>query len=405
LTTTLDYPCPSLAILWLVIFFAESIFSQTPDTGAKANDKPAMMEYFALKKYKKSKAEKEEKAKLQKEAANGKSPEVSTATPPVPSPSPAPSPAVASSPAPAAAASKTPTTTTALAAPAPVLTETDEQWMQRLLSDDGPAPALPARVKTPDLSWEHSDDDRSAKSVELAEDKKGKGKGFSFEEKGKGAAGAVQGLARNASRRISSIFAKDKKTGHLAPPDAASSSMVETLSEEEREQRDLSRVLDNLNLAAKNDKAFSLSAESTELVRKFTLVLKDLVNGVPTAYGDLTGLLEDRDGVLAKNFEKLPSSLKKLVTQMPNKLTSTLAPELLAVAAEAQGIKVNEEGGGVKGAAKKFFMPNNLQELITKPGAIVSMLKAIMNALKLRWPAFMGTSVLWSVALFRTSHL
>merc|ERR1711939_346319 len=33
-------------------------------------------------------------------------------------------------------------------------------------------------------------------------------------------------------------------------------------------------------------------------------------------------------------------------------------------------------------------------------GAVVSMLKAIMNALKLRWPAFMGTNVLLSLGLF-----
>ena len=31
------------------------------------------------------------------------------------------------------------------------------------------------------------------------------------------------------------------------------------------------------------------------------------------------------------------------------------------------------------------------------------MLKAIMNALKLRWPAFMGTNVLLSVGLFGTA--
>jgi hypothetical protein len=130
-------------------------------------------------------------------------------------------------------------------------------------------------------------------------------------------------------------------------------------------------------------------------------VLKDLVNGVPTAYQDLVNLIEDRDGILAKNYEKLPKSLKKLVTQLPNKLSSTLAPELLAVAAEAQGIHSAEAGkGGIKGAAKSFLTPKSLQELVTKPGAVVGLLKGIVNALKTRWPAFIGTNVLWSVALF-----
>jgi hypothetical protein len=45
-----------------------------------------------------------------------------------------------------------------------------------------------------------------------------------------------------------------------------------------------------------------------------------------------------------------------------------------------------------------------LKDLVTKPGAVVSLLKAIMNALKLRWPAFMGTNVLLSLALFGKSR-
>lgn len=90
---------------------------------------------------------------------------------------------------------------------------------------------------------------------------------------------------------------------------------------------------------------------------------------------------------------------------MPNKLTSTLAPELLAVAAEAQALHGGEAaaaaaGGGIGGAAKSFLKISSLKDLVTKPGAVVSLLKAIMNALKLRWPAFMGTNVLLSLGLF-----
>ncbi len=47
-----------------------------------------------------------------------------------------------------------------------------------------------------------------------------------------------------------------------------------------------------------------------------------------------------------------------------------------------------------------MLMPKNLAELVTKPGAVIGMLKSIMNALKLRWPAFIGTNVIWSLALF-----
>jgi hypothetical protein len=335
-----------------------------------------MMEYFAYKKYKKNKTEKEEKVKHDKnpeesaENGKGKGKDQGLSTPPKKPP----------------------------AAHAPVLTEDDESFFQSIISDDGPAPPLPPRVKTPELTWEHSDDERSRKSVQLYDGKEKEN------DHGKGEAAAKKETAvSKATNRLSTLFrsatTKKKHTANtLAPPNANDPLVSE--SEAEREKRDMTRVLDDLNLSAKNNKAFSLSQESNELVGKFTLVLKDLVNGVPTAADDLMALIEDRDGILAKNFDKLPKSLKKLVTQLPSKMTSGLAPEILAAAAEAQGLKHDEEGGGLKGAAKKLLMPGNLQELITKPGAVVGMLRAIMNALKLRWPAFIGTNVLWSVALF-----
>ena len=47
----------------------------------------------------------------------------------------------------------------------------------------------------------------------------------------------------------------------------------------------------------------------------------------------------------------------------------------------------------------------SLKDLVTKPGAVASMLKTIMNFLKTRFPAFMGMNVLWSLALFRKPSL
>ena len=133
---------------------------------------------------------------------------------------------------------------------------------------------------------------------------------------------------------------------------------------------------------------------------------------MPTAYDDLVGLLNDSQGTLANQYEKMPGFLQKLITQLPNKLTSNLAPELLAVATEAQALHMSAEaagaGSGAAGsfaaAAKSFLKPTSLKDLVTKPGAVVSLLKAIMNALKLRWPAFMGTNVLLSLGLFGMSR-
>ncbi|KAG6198025.1 hypothetical protein E4U35_007201 [Claviceps purpurea] len=119
-------------------------------------------------------------------------------------------------------------------------------------------------------------------------------------------------------------------------------------------------------------------------------------------------IIDDKDGALAKGFDKLPKSLQKLVTQLPDKITASLGPELLAAAAASQGLKAETgggggggggAGGGLKSAAKSMFVPANLAQLVRKPGAVVGMLRAIVEVLKTRWPAFIGMNVIWGVAL------
>jgi len=256
----------------------------------------------------------------------------------------------------------------------PVLSAEDESFLQRIVSEGTPPP-LPERPIA--LNPEIVIDTENGAQLESSN-----GKGNEKEQK--------------KSHRFSKLFIKTKEgviaEGNVPPAEA------------EREEDDITRVLNDLNLSAVNNHAFSLSKESNELVKKFTVVLKDLVNGVPTAYDDLTNLLDDSQGTIAKSYEHLPSFLQKLVTSLPEKLTSTLAPELLAVATEAQGLNMERASaaatGGFMGAAKGFLKPNSLKDLVTKPGAVAGMLKAIMNALKLRWPAFMGTNVLLSLGLF-----
>ncbi|KAI1813709.1 hypothetical protein GGS20DRAFT_552005 [Poronia punctata] len=283
----------------------------------------------------------------------------------------------------------------------PVLDHEDELFLERLTSggmsigddEDETPPPLPPRVKTPVI-----DIDSDSSSVSSKKSKgKGKGKEKANEEKHK----RFSFISRGISLKRKPVLATT--TSGLEPSSTKNNNnnnnnhlSVPSTEEAVHEKTDLARVLDDLDLSAKNNRAFSLSAESAETVRRFTQVLKDLVNGVPTAYGDLTALLDDRDGILARNYEKLPKSLKKLVAQLPEKLTSSLAPELLAVAAEAQG----EGGNGMRGAAKKFLTPSSLHDLVTKPGALVGLLKGIVNALKTRFPAFIGTNVLWSLAVF-----
>lgn len=317
-----------------------------------------MLEYFTYKKVKKHQAEKHAK-------------EAAVKTPPVKGPE----------------------------HPTPVLNEEDEQFLERIVSAEGTPPALPERpiyLNRPEVGDTTNNDaqlvlvDQEAVAAMTPEDvvdeKKNKGKG------------KEKSTDTKKSNRFS-FFQRSSKKDNLKP---TNSDVPE--AEATKEEDDISRILDELNISAVNNRAFSMSAESRQLVQKFTVILKDLVNGVPTAYDDLVSLLDNSQSTLSKSYDHLPSFLQKLITTLPNKLTSTLAPELLAVAAEAQamgGMGAAEAGkGGLGAAAKAFLTPSSLKDLVTKPGAVAGMLKAIMNALKLRWPAFMGTNVLLSLGLF-----
>lgn len=266
----------------------------------------------------------------------------------------------------------------------PVLDPADESFLERLLNDEGPRPALPPRTNTSDVDWV-SDLDASSTfgpSREEAENAKGKKKTAVLEKDKEDKPG-----------RLSRLFSRKNKDTELVkagelPPD-----------EKEREVSDVTRILNRLNLATKNNKVVPVTADSSELLSRFTQIFKDLANGVPTAYDDLVNLIEDREGTLNKGFKKLPTSLQKLVMQLPEKVTGNFAPEILLAAAHAQGIQA-EKGKGMKDQAGKIFLPQNIMQMVTKPGAIVGMLKAIVNALRLRWPAFIGVNVIWSVALF-----
>ncbi|KAL7812477.1 hypothetical protein V8C26DRAFT_406757 [Trichoderma gracile] len=352
-----------------------------------------MLEYFSYKKYKKNKEEKEaaakESPKKDSDAAKDASKEEAKKD-----------------------ANYDSSASELIPPQKAVLKPEDERFLEELLaqSNDGPPPPLPPRIYTYDVDW-HSDtevsDVESKKTTDDETEEPGKAKATPKKED---EADKPKETTDKKPSRLSLLFTRNKKP---AEPVKASTTLQPENAEAvppkevEREKKDLKRVLDRLNLSARNNKAVApaataaadadADADSSDLLQRFTQVFRDLVSGVPTAYDDLTKLMEDRDGTISKLFDKLPSSLKKLVTQMPDKLTTTLAPELLAAAAEAQGIKVGQ--GGMKGAAKRMLMGKNLANLIKTPGAIVGMLRAIVEVLKSRWPAFIGMNVIWSVAL------
>ncbi|KAJ5735361.1 uncharacterized protein N7483_000486 [Penicillium malachiteum] len=171
----------------------------------------------------------------------------------------------------------------------------------------------------------------------------------------------------------------------------------------EKEKEDMTDILERLNLAADNNRVFSVSDETQELLRKFKLIFKDLINGVPTAYRDLEMLLTNGNRQLQDTYTKLPGFLQKLIERLPEKWTETLAPEMLAVASERatqSGINMEHVGKAAAAAEKMGVNIPSLKELVSKPAAVVGMLRSIMAFLRARFPAVLGMNVLWSLALF-----
>lgn len=176
-----------------------------------------------------------------------------------------------------------------------------------------------------------------------------------------------------------------------------------TEQEQKEEQEDLAVIMERLNLAAENNRAFSVSDETQQLLSKFKLIFKDLVLGVPTAYRDLESLLTNGDKQLKDAFGHLPGFLQKLVQQLPERFTETLGPEIMAAASEKaskSGVNMENAGKAAAAAQKMGFKAPSLKELVGKPTAIAGMMRSIITFLRARFPAVLGMNVLWSLALF-----
>lgn len=191
---------------------------------------------------------------------------------------------------------------------------------------------------------------------------------------------------------------------------AAEASKSVEQSEAEKETQDLTKILEELNLSAVNNRVFSFSKESEELLQKFTIVLKDIVNGAPTAYNDLEKLFTDYDAQLRKMYGSLPPFLQNFVKTLPAKLTAGLGPELLAASAEKPGFDAKQRaaGEGSKSKTKKSRLPGvpkipSLKQLVSAQGAVATALRSILNFLKFRFPMLAtGTNLIMSLAVFST---
>lgn len=299
----------------------------------------------------------------------------------------------------------------------PVLSEEDEHFLNKIVGEENP-PALPPRPEQlgafedgvpqiKDAQVALMDGAESVPLPETPQEVTEEPSMASNDTKNAQSASAPQRKAWTWLRRDSRDYQRQQTAEGLdsiahnlkdAEAKPNSDNVVED-KEAKKEEEDMVVVLEKLNLAAVNNRVFSISDETQELLQKFNQVFKDLVNGVPTAYDDLESLLTNGDKQLQKTFNSLPGFLQKLIEKLPETMTKGIGPEMMAAAAERaqkSGISLDHAGK----AASKFMKPPSLKDITGKPAAVAATLRSIITYLRARFPAFMGMNVLWSLAMF-----
>ena len=320
---------------------------------------------------------------------------------------------------------------TATKSETPVLSEEDERFLNHITSDEK-GPPLPARpgvlglpvagetkgndaqialmngaqnVPLPDTPNEVSEEPPMLEgSAAALEDSTTATK----EQKKKPTWSWLRRDSRDANRQATAASLMDVAAGLKSADARPNEDGVVEDPEAKKEEEDMTVVLERLNLAAVNNRVFSISDETQVLLQQFNQIFKDLVNGVPTAYNDLELLLKNGDRQLQKTYNSLPMFLQQLIERLPNTMTKGFAPEIMAAAAERaekSGLSAENVGKAAAAAKKMGLKTPGLKDLIGKPGAIAGMMRSVMTYLRARFPAFLGMNVLWSLALFGKSGI
>ncbi|CAK4034647.1 Hypothetical predicted protein [Lecanosticta acicola] len=187
----------------------------------------------------------------------------------------------------------------------------------------------------------------------------------------------------------------------------------------EKQEKEVSVLLDNLNMSAINNRVFALNQSTQNIYDRFAQVLKDTIHGGPTACEDMEKLMKEAGPQLEKQFESMPPFVQTLVKSLPTKLGATLGPEVLAAASEKPGAdmqarldtaskgekyveppKTGEKGNPPEKKKSKRTIPG-MKSLISKEGAVAGILRNTVNFIQTRFPFLASTTnVVMSLAVF-----
>jgi hypothetical protein len=256
-----------------------------------------------------------------------------------------------------------------------------------------------------------TDDDKSKPESDVM-DTTGDSTGKSTDTKGKQPAESTQ---RTWASYIPAIPAVPTFGRSKAQETAEAAAANQSPEAKEQDEREVSVLLDRLNLSAINNRVFSFSDQSQKLYAEFTLILKDIVNGAPTAWDDLENLLKNNDKQLQQTFKSMPPFVQTLVKSLPAKFATSMGPEIMVMAGDKPGNDLKKQMDAAGKASPSISAQNlnldakkkqkrrvpNIKDLAARKGAVTSMLTNIVNFLKLRFPAFVtGTNVVMSLAVF-----
>ncbi|GAB7339432.1 hypothetical protein MBLNU457_6064t1 [Dothideomycetes sp. NU457] len=166
---------------------------------------------------------------------------------------------------------------------------------------------------------------------------------------------------------------------------------------ETQDEKEVSVLLDKLHLSSINNRVFSFSQKSQDIYSEFTVILKDMINGVPTAYQDMEKLMKDNEGHLSETFASMPPFVQTLIKSMPSKLGTTLGPEIFAAAGDKPGADMKARLDAAsheqpqKNKNKKRKVPD-IKSIAKDRGMVTTMLSNIVNFLKLRFPFLLTTT-------------
>jgi hypothetical protein len=207
------------------------------------------------------------------------------------------------------------------------------------------------------------------------------------------------------------------KKSSKSDPDAQASPVlnkdgtVDDAATAEKQDREVTILLDNMNMSTLNNRVFALSAETQKIYDRFAQVLKDTINGVPTAYEDMDKLMREAGPTIEKQYKAMPPFVQSLVKTLPAKLSTSLAPEVLSsIVAEKPGadLKAAENGkagaastGGKNAKGKSKRRVPGLKNLVAQQGAVAGILRNVVTFLRVRFPLLAsGTNVVMSLAVF-----